>query len=110
MWSLLLLSVVTVVNCATTVTMPPTTTVPPTVLFDMHHHKGMVVAADGCYEYHMNHQDILDHASNLTALTQRVIVAWTARTNTQETGHNHIDHMTTEIKTACASRPVYTFD
>ena len=34
-------------------------------------HKAMVVAADGCYEYHMNHQDTLDYANNLAALTVR---------------------------------------
>ncbi|XP_052214070.1 uncharacterized protein LOC127832586 isoform X2 [Dreissena polymorpha] len=110
---------VAVVHCATTVTMPTdmsttaapmTTTKPPTVLFDMKSHKAMVVAADGCYEYHMNHQDTLDHANNLAALTQRIIDAWTARKNTQETGHHHIDHMTPEITTACASLPVYSFD
>ncbi|XP_052213686.1 uncharacterized protein LOC127832305 isoform X2 [Dreissena polymorpha] len=126
MFSIVFLATVAVVHCATTVTMPTdmpttaapmtttaapmTTTTPPTVLFDMKHHKAMVVAADGCYEYHMNHQDTLDYANNLAALTQRVIDAWMARTNTQETGHNHINHMTPEIVAACASLPVYSFD
>jgi len=31
-------------------------------------HKAMVVASDGCYEYHMNHQDSLDFNSNHAAL------------------------------------------
>ena len=30
--------------------------------------------------------------------------------NIQESGHHHIDHMTQEIKTACASVPVYNFE
>jgi len=31
-------------------------------------HKAMIVASDGCYEYHMQHQDVVDHGSNLAAL------------------------------------------
>ena len=31
-------------------------------------HKAMIVASDGCYEYHMNHQDVQDHDGNLAAL------------------------------------------
>jgi len=31
-------------------------------------------------------------------------------TNVVETGHHHIDHMTTEITSACAALPVYSWD
>ncbi|XP_052778587.1 uncharacterized protein LOC128216033 [Mya arenaria] len=111
------------VECATTVTMPPTSTMdmPTTtmamtaapsaitsILYDTKHHKAIIVATDGCYEYHMTHQDMLDHAGNSAALEQRITEAFNSRTGAQEMGHNHINHMTSAIVNACAALPVYS--
>ncbi|XP_060579538.1 uncharacterized protein LOC132736428 [Ruditapes philippinarum] len=93
------------VQCATTVS-------PVKILYDFHHKKAMIVRADGCYEYHMNHQDTVD-AKDDTArpvLEARMLAELATAINIVETGHHHIDHMTQEIKTACASLPVYGWD
>ncbi|XP_045165458.2 uncharacterized protein LOC123529267 isoform X2 [Mercenaria mercenaria] len=100
--------------------MPPQTTMMPDattamaakILYDMKHHKAMIVRSDGCYEYHMDHQDVLDSQNDATrpTLEARMLQELSTAINIQETGHHHIDHMTQEIKTACAALTVYSFD
>lgn len=34
----------------------------------------MIVRADGCYEYHMNHQDVMDAQNAATRPTLEVII------------------------------------
>ena len=53
---------------------------------------------------------IIDLIHKRLLFQQRIRDAWMARTNVQETGHNHINHMSQEIVSACASLPVYSFD
>merc|ERR1712179_35239 len=84
---------------ATTATVAPTAAPTVTkVLFDLKHHKAIIVRTDGCYEYHMNHQEILqaDDANLRKLLEDKMIKALEAATETHETGHHHIDHMTQE--------------
>ncbi|KAJ8309989.1 hypothetical protein KUTeg_011854 [Tegillarca granosa] len=81
------------------------------ILYDLKHHKAIIVRTDGCYEYHMNHQDLeMAKDDNLKhLLEQKMTDALNAATAIHEMGHHHIDHMSSEITTACASVPVYAF-
>merc|ERR1712179_529093 len=115
------------VICAAAVAMTTTTSGPPMtttmdqatttmmnakVLYDMKHHKAMIVKDDGCYEYAMNHQDVMDAQNDATRATleARTLSELATAINVQESGHHHIDHMSQEIKSACASLPVYQWE
>ncbi|KAJ8310345.1 hypothetical protein KUTeg_012210 [Tegillarca granosa] len=95
--------------------MAPATTAAPTVsaiLYDLKHHKAIIVRTDGCYEYHMAHQDMLmyEDQSQRPTLEKKILDALSSTTATHEMGHHHIDHMTPEIVSACASLPIYGFN
>ncbi|XP_052762036.1 uncharacterized protein LOC128204678 [Mya arenaria] len=101
----LALTVVAAAYAATTVS-------PAQILYDVKHHKAMIVMSDGCYEYHLNHQDMEDQKNDATKaiLEARMLAELAMAINKQEMGHHHIDHMSNEIQTACASVPVYSWE
>ncbi|KAL4227775.1 hypothetical protein ACF0H5_013211 [Mactra antiquata] len=104
------------VCCAVIVAVIASTTMPPSlsanILYDTKHHKAMIVRADGCYEYHLDHQDMLDMADDAArpVLEARMLAELATAINIQAVGHNHINHMTSEITTACENLPVYQWD
>ncbi|XP_062617654.1 uncharacterized protein LOC134279309 [Saccostrea cucullata] len=83
------------------------------VLYDRKHHRAIIVRpGTGCYEYHMNHQESQDSNDDALrpALETKMIDKLNCSTDIHEVGHHSIDHLTSEIKTACSTVPVYGFD
>nr|XP_022301774.1 uncharacterized protein LOC111109825 [Crassostrea virginica] len=83
------------------------------VLYDRKHHKAIILRpGNGCYEYHMNHQESQESFDDTLrpALEAKMIMALDCSTDIHEVGHHSIDHLSEEIKMACASVPVYGFD
>ncbi|KAJ8309990.1 hypothetical protein KUTeg_011855 [Tegillarca granosa] len=92
-------------------TLPPSTSAVLKYLYDFAHHKAFMVKSDGCYEYHMNHHEVLQaQDNNLRHLLEAKMVEALANATVHEIGHHSIDHLSSEIKTACASVPVYSFE
>ncbi|XP_061195515.1 uncharacterized protein LOC133203749 [Saccostrea echinata] len=83
------------------------------VMYDQKHHKAIIYRpGTGCYEYHMNHQESQDSFDDALRpdLEIKMIEKLNCSTDIHEVGHHSIDHLTTEIRNACASVPVYRFD
>merc|ERR1712179_134828 len=81
------------------------------IFYDFKHHVAMVVRPDGCFELHLNHQDMQNAQNPATQpdLETRIFADLASATDIHESGHHHIDHFTTEITTACMNLPVYKY-
>nr|XP_022302751.1 uncharacterized protein LOC111110511 [Crassostrea virginica] len=83
------------------------------VLYDQKHHRAVIVRpGEGCYEYHMNHEELTQsqNTASRPALEAKMIAALNCSPTKTEVGHHSIDHLGQDIKTACRDVPVYGFD
>eukprot|EP00105_Crassostrea_gigas_P031201 XP_011453812.1 PREDICTED: uncharacterized protein LOC105346800 [Crassostrea gigas] len=83
------------------------------VLYDHKHHRAVIVRpGEGCYEYHMNHQESADSKDDALrpALEAKMIAALNCSPSKTEVGHHSIDHLGQDIKTACSGIPIYGFE
>lgn len=67
-------------------------------------------AATAQYPKHSLNVYVFKNTHHFVSLQARMLQELSMATSIHETGHNHINHMTQEIRSACASLPVYAFD
>ncbi|XP_022302715.1 uncharacterized protein LOC111110492 [Crassostrea virginica] len=83
------------------------------ILYDTKHHKAVIYRpGTGCYVYHLNHEETQESYDDSMRpdLEKKISAALDCSNDIHEVGHHSIDHLSAEIKTMCASVPVYGFD